>query len=88
MTLDEEYKFNCTEELIFIDTQFFPKLIHYLRKGDRIYLDEGQVRLAVRDIGFDCINCIVEEGGKRITTFVHLQVCLEALSASHFHEID
>ncbi|VDM31019.1 unnamed protein product [Hydatigera taeniaeformis] len=63
LTLDENYKFNCTEELIFIDTQFFPKLIHYLRKGDRIYLDEGQVTLVVRDIGFDCISCIVEEGG-------------------------
>ncbi|KAL5965548.1 Pyruvate kinase PKLR [Taenia solium] len=63
LTLDEEYKFSCTEELIFIDTQYFPKLIHYLRKGDRIYLDEGQVTLVVRDVGFDCINCIVEEGG-------------------------
>ncbi|EUB62143.1 Pyruvate kinase isozymes R/L [Echinococcus granulosus] len=62
LTLDEEYKFCCTEDLIFIDTQFFPKLIHYLRKGDRIYLDEGQVTLVVRNIGFDCINCIVEEG--------------------------
>ncbi|CDS42637.1 pyruvate kinase [Echinococcus multilocularis] len=63
LTLDEQYKFCCTEDLIFIDTQFFPKLIHYLRKGDRIYLDEGQVTLVVRNIGFDCINCMVEEGG-------------------------
>ncbi|KAM7537674.1 hypothetical protein Aperf_G00000065782 [Anoplocephala perfoliata] len=63
LTLDEEYKSECTSDMIFIDTQYFPKLIHALRKGDRIYLDDGQITLIVRDIGFDCINCVVEEGG-------------------------
>nr|CDS32447.1 pyruvate kinase [Hymenolepis microstoma] len=62
LTLDEKYKNNCTKDMIFIDTECFPKLIHSLRKGDRIYLD-SQISLYIRDIGFDCINCIVEEGG-------------------------
>ena len=63
LTIDEKFKNNCTHDLIFIDTQYFPKLIYCLRKGDRIFLDDGQITLIVRDIGFDCINCIVEEGG-------------------------
>ncbi|VDL41616.1 unnamed protein product [Hymenolepis diminuta] len=63
LTLDENYRNNCTKDMIFIDTESFPKLIHCLRKGDRIFLDEGQISLYIRDIGFDCINCIVEEGG-------------------------
>ncbi len=64
LTLDEKYKFKCTKEIIFINTKYFPQLIHCLRKGDRIHLDDGQVTLIVKDIGFDCINCMVEEGGQ------------------------
>lgn len=72
LTLNEQYKSECTRDMIFIDTQYFPKLIYGLRKGDRIYLDDGQITLYVRNIGFDCITCMVEEGGllgnfKRVT---------------------
>lgn len=72
LTLDDSYKFKCTPEMIFINTKYFPQLIHSLRKGDRIYLDDGQVALIVKDVGLDCINCMVEEGGiiggyKRVT---------------------
>ncbi|KAM3187483.1 hypothetical protein ACTXT7_002198 [Hymenolepis weldensis] len=63
LTSDEKYKNDCTKDMIFIDTEAFPKLIHCFRKGDRIFLDEGQISLYIHDIGFDCINCIVEEGG-------------------------
>ncbi|VDL19042.1 unnamed protein product [Hymenolepis diminuta] len=72
LTLDESYKFACTSEIIFINTKYFPQLILSLHKGDRIYLDDGQVTLIVKDVGLDCLNCMVEEGGiiggyKRVT---------------------
>nr|CDS29347.1 pyruvate kinase [Hymenolepis microstoma] len=72
LTLDDSYKFKCTPEMIFINTKYFPQLILSLHKGDRIYLDDGQVTLIVKDVGLDCLNCMVEEGGiiggyKRVT---------------------
>ncbi|CDS42639.1 pyruvate kinase [Echinococcus multilocularis] len=72
LTLDDHYKFKCTPEMIFINTKYFPQLINCLRKGDKVYLDDGQVSLIVKDVGLDGINCMVEEGGiigsyKRVT---------------------
>ncbi|KAL5965549.1 Pyruvate kinase PKLR [Taenia solium] len=72
LTLDDNYKFKCTPEIIFINTKYFPQLIQCLRKGDRVYLDDGQVSLIVKDVELDCVNCMVEEGGiigsyKRVT---------------------
>ena len=72
LTLDDSYKYKCTPEMIFVNTKYFPQLIHSLHKGDRVYLDDGQVSLIIKDIGMDCINCMVEEGGiiggyKRVT---------------------
>ncbi|EUB62142.1 Pyruvate kinase isozymes R/L [Echinococcus granulosus] len=72
LTLDDHYKFQCTPEMIFINTKYFPQLINCLRKGDKVYLDDGQVSLIVKDVGLDGVNCMVEEGGiigsyKRVT---------------------
>lgn len=84
LTLNESYRKNCTKDMIFIDTDHFPKLIHSLRKGDRIFLDEGQISLYIRDIGFDCINCIVEEGGL-LGSFKRVYVPKKRLNPSTIH---
>nr|VZI22632.1 unnamed protein product [Spirometra erinaceieuropaei] len=72
LTTDETYMNKCTAKKIFIDTKYFPQLIHSVRKGDRIHIDDGQICLVVKDTGFDSINCLIEEGGsiggyKRVT---------------------
>lgn len=38
-------------------------MIHFLYKGDRLFLGDGLVCLIVKEIGMDHIVCLVEEGG-------------------------
>ncbi|KAL7065018.1 hypothetical protein AAHC03_05012 [Spirometra sp. Aus1] len=66
LTTDETYMNKCTAKKIFIDTKYFPQLIHSVRKGDRIHIDDGQICLVVKDTGFDSINCLIEEGVREV----------------------
>ncbi|VDN13736.1 unnamed protein product [Dibothriocephalus latus] len=72
LTTDEAYMNKCTAQKIYIDTKYFPQLIHSVHKGDRIHIDDGTICLIVKDTTFDSINCLIEEGGsiggyKRVT---------------------
>ncbi|KAM3175589.1 hypothetical protein ACTXT7_008206 [Hymenolepis weldensis] len=63
LVFDEAYKNKCTKERIFINISTFPQMIHYLHKGDRIFLGSGLICLIVKEIGMDHLICLVAEGG-------------------------
>lgn len=67
ITTDEEFRDKGTETKFFADTTFFPQMIHTVKKGDRIYIGDGMVKLIVKDIGMDNIMCKVENAGKENT---------------------
>ncbi|CAH1731973.1 hypothetical protein AGLY_015454 [Aphis glycines] len=58
VTNDVEYKFKCTEDRIYVNSD----LILRLKTNDRIYLDYGKIELAVIRVDEDEVYCVIKRG--------------------------
>ncbi|KAL3319154.1 hypothetical protein Ciccas_002191 [Cichlidogyrus casuarinus] len=61
ITTNEEHKDNCTEQLLFCD---YPNMVHILKLGSKIFVDDGLISLIVESKGPDFLDCKIENGGK------------------------
>ncbi|VDM58774.1 unnamed protein product [Angiostrongylus costaricensis] len=50
----------CTATTLYIDYKNLPRV---LKKGSRIFIDDGLISLVVEDLTKDSVSCIVENGG-------------------------
>uniref|UniRef100_A0A158PCG9 Pyruvate kinase n=1 Tax=Angiostrongylus cantonensis TaxID=6313 RepID=A0A158PCG9_ANGCA len=50
----------CTATTVYIDYKNLPRV---LKKGSRIFIDDGLISLVVEDLTTDSVSCIVENGG-------------------------
>jgi len=51
---------NCDENLVYVD---YPNITKVLKPGSRVYIDDGLISVIVNEIGSDCLDCVVENGG-------------------------
>ncbi|CAI6347792.1 unnamed protein product [Macrosiphum euphorbiae] len=58
VTNDVEYKFKCTEDRIYVNSD----IILRLKPNDRIYLDYGKIELAVIRVDEDEVYCVIKRG--------------------------
>ncbi|KAL5240901.1 hypothetical protein ACI65C_008311 [Semiaphis heraclei] len=58
VTNDVEYKFKCTEDRIYVNSD----IILRLKPNDRIYLDYGKIELAVIRVDDDEVYCVIKRG--------------------------
>ncbi|XP_022172345.1 pyruvate kinase-like [Myzus persicae] len=58
ITNDVEYKFKCTEDRIYVNSD----IILRLNPNDRIYLDYGKIELAVIRVDEDEVYCLIKRG--------------------------
>ncbi|KAL4142261.1 hypothetical protein QTP88_004755 [Uroleucon formosanum] len=58
LTNDVEYKFKCTEDRIYVNSD----IILRLKINDRIYLDYGKIELAVIRVDEDEVYCLIKRG--------------------------
>ncbi|KAE9541213.1 hypothetical protein AGLY_004458 [Aphis glycines] len=58
VTNDLEYKFKCTEDRIYVNSD----IILRLKTNDRIYLDYGKIELAVIRVDEDEVYCVIKRG--------------------------
>ncbi|XP_008185335.1 pyruvate kinase isoform X3 [Acyrthosiphon pisum] len=58
VTNDVEYKFKCTEDRIYVNSDIILKL----KINDRIYLDYGKIELAVLRVDEDEVYCVIKRG--------------------------
>ncbi|XP_026820468.1 pyruvate kinase-like [Rhopalosiphum maidis] len=58
VTNDVEYKFKCTEDRIYVNSD----LILQLKINDRIYLDYGKIELVVIRVDEDEVYCMIKRG--------------------------
>ncbi|CAI6353367.1 unnamed protein product [Macrosiphum euphorbiae] len=58
VTNDVEYKFKCTEDRIYVNSD----IILRLKINDRIYLDYGKIELAVIRVDEDEVYCVIKRG--------------------------
>lgn len=63
LTLDEEMRDQTCAKLVYIDQQYFPTFVQYVKVGDRIFMDDGMLSLIVREVHTKNIKCLVEQGG-------------------------
>ncbi|XP_025198002.1 pyruvate kinase-like [Melanaphis sacchari] len=59
VTNDVEYKFKCTEDRIYVNSDFILRL----KTNDRIYLDYGKIELAVIRVDENEVYCEIKRGG-------------------------
>lgn len=64
LTTNEKYRDQTTDEVIWIDSQYYPTLFQRLAPGDRFHLDDGMLSLTVQSVGPDTVYCLVERGGE------------------------
>ncbi|KAG5446424.1 pyruvate kinase [Clonorchis sinensis] len=64
LTINNEFQNATSDELIYLDSQYFPCLVQCVSVGDRIHLDDGMLSLIVRDVTSTTISCLVEQGGQ------------------------
>lgn len=48
LTLDDSYKENCDEEILWLDYKNIAKVV---QSGSHIYIDDGLISLKVKEIG-------------------------------------
>ncbi|KAL7672053.1 hypothetical protein ACOME3_006951 [Neoechinorhynchus agilis] len=60
VTVDERHRNAVTDQLIFIDYKNMPKVC---QRGSRIFIDDGNICLTVKDIQQNEIKCHIEAGG-------------------------
>ncbi|CAL8076844.1 unnamed protein product [Calicophoron daubneyi] len=78
LSLKDEFKNNCTADTIWIDSQYFPKVLQSISPGDRVHLDDGMISLIVRNVKPDSLNCSVVQGGE-LGSWKHVELPLERI---------
>ncbi|CAH8498963.1 unnamed protein product [Schistosoma turkestanicum] len=86
LTIDDKYKDNTTSSIIWINSQYFPSILHSIATGDRIYIDDGMIPLIVHDVEIDNINCSVEQGGE-VGSYKRVQFPCERMYEETFDNI-
>ncbi|KAK5648594.1 hypothetical protein RI129_003486 [Pyrocoelia pectoralis] len=60
LTVDVEYAERGTNKIIYID---YENIIKFVNRGDRLYLNDGNIALICTGVGSDYLNCVIEVGG-------------------------
>jgi len=60
LTVDEAYANKSTKENLYID---YKNIVHVVKEGNRVYIDDGLVSLLIKNVGKDFLECEVENGG-------------------------
>ncbi|XP_076157465.1 pyruvate kinase PKM-like isoform X3 [Alosa pseudoharengus] len=60
LTMDDQFKENCNEKNVWVDYKDMPKVVEV---GKHVYLDNGSIRLMVKSVGNDFLECEIENGG-------------------------
>jgi len=60
MTTDEAFADKCTKDNLYID---YKNIVHVIKAGNRIFIDDGLLSLMVKEVGQDFLVCEVENGG-------------------------
>ncbi|VDN33511.1 unnamed protein product [Cylicostephanus goldi] len=60
LTTDKKYENNGTATCVYVDYVNLPRDV---KKGSRIYVDDGLISLLVEDVSKNAVNCKVENGG-------------------------
>ncbi|XP_038556554.1 pyruvate kinase PKM isoform X1 [Micropterus salmoides] len=60
ITLDDTYRDNCSDEILWLDYKNITKVVEI---GSKIYIDDGLISLQVKEIGSDFLMCEIENGG-------------------------
>ncbi|KAH8878131.1 Pyruvate kinase [Schistosoma japonicum] len=84
LTINDEYEKNTTSSIIWINSLYFPHILHTVGTGDRIYIGEGIISLIVRDVGMDNIKCLVEQGGE-VGSYERVQLPSERMYQATFN---
>lgn len=61
ITTNKDWFEKGNKEQIYAD---YPNMVKVLKKGDRIFIDDGLVSLVVESISGDTLSCSIENGGK------------------------
>uniref|UniRef100_A0A1Y1LFI1 Pyruvate kinase n=1 Tax=Photinus pyralis TaxID=7054 RepID=A0A1Y1LFI1_PHOPY len=64
LTVDPGYEELVTETMIYVD---YPNMIELIAPEDRIYINNGKIRLSVTEIVGDEVKCFVETSGKLVS---------------------
>ncbi|KAK5982558.1 Pyruvate kinase, partial [Trichostrongylus colubriformis] len=60
LTIDDKYKEASTAETLYLD---YKNIVKVVKKGSRVYVDDGLISLAVNDVKDSTIECTIENGG-------------------------
>jgi len=60
VTIDKAYEDKCDENLIFVD---YANIVNIVKKGSRVFIDDGLISLIVTGINEDYLDCEIENGG-------------------------
>ena len=64
ITTDDDYREASSAEVIWIDRCYFPSVVHAIKIGDRLFIDDGAISVIVRErTGDDRLKCLIEQGG-------------------------
>ncbi|XP_069674777.1 pyruvate kinase-like isoform X2 [Periplaneta americana] len=61
LTIDPKYAENVTAQMIYVD---YPNIVNVMKKGDRVYVDDGLMSLLVQNTTHSTLECTIENGGK------------------------
>ncbi|KAK5976330.1 Pyruvate kinase [Trichostrongylus colubriformis] len=60
LTIEDKYKESCTADVLYLD---YKNIVKVVKKGSRVYVDDGLISLVVNEVKADSISCTIENGG-------------------------
>lgn len=81
LSTNKEHEDQCDQSLLYLD---YKNIVNIVKKGNKVFIDDGLISLVVDEINKDSVDCIIENGGslgsKKGVNLPGLPVDLPAIS--------